>query len=41
LAEDKKRLLLRGDIKQMNQLLAEAAKDGLVESRGFPKSILL
>jgi len=27
LAEDKKRLLLRGDIKQMNQLLVEAAKD--------------
>ena len=26
LAEDKKRLLLRGDIKQMNQLLVEAAK---------------
>lgn len=27
LAEDKKRLLLRGDIKQMNQLLVEAAKE--------------
>jgi len=32
LAEDKKRLLLRGDIKQMNQLLVEAAKSAGVIS---------
>ncbi|MCL2332760.1 MAG: DNA damage-inducible protein D [Actinomycetia bacterium] len=36
LAEDKKRLLLRGDIKQMNQLLTEAAKDaGVISPEEF------
>ena len=36
LAEDKKRLLLRGDIKQMNQLLVEAAKDaGIISNEEY------
>ncbi|GHT47168.1 DNA damage-inducible protein D [Bacteroidia bacterium] len=36
LAEDKKRLLLRGDIKQMNQLLAEAAKGaGIISNEEY------
>lgn len=36
LAEDKKRLLLRGDIKQMNQLLAEAAKSaGIITNEEY------
>jgi len=36
LAEDKKRLLLRGDIKQMNQLLVEAAKEaGIISNEEY------
>ena len=36
LAEDKKRLLLRGDIKQMNQLLVEAAKGaGIISNEEY------
>ncbi|GMO50865.1 MAG: DNA damage-inducible protein D [Termitinemataceae bacterium] len=36
LSEDKKRLLLRGDIKQMNQLLAEAAKGaGIISNEEY------
>jgi hypothetical protein len=36
LDEDKKRLILRGDIKQWNQLLAEAARDaGVITSEEF------
>ena len=36
LAEDKKRLLLRGDIKQMNQLLVEAAKNaGIISNEEY------
>jgi DNA-damage-inducible protein D len=36
LAEDKKRLLLRGDVKQMNQLLAEAAKGaGIISNEEY------
>jgi len=36
LAEDKKRLLLRGDIKQMNQLLVEAAKSaGIISNEEY------
>jgi DNA-damage-inducible protein D len=36
LAEDKKRLLLRGDIKQMNQLLIEAAKGaGIISNEEY------
>jgi DNA-damage-inducible protein D len=36
LAEDKKRMLLRGDIKQMNQLLVEAAKNaGIISNEEY------
>jgi DNA-damage-inducible protein D len=36
LSENKKRLLLRGDIKQMNQLLAEAAKGaGIISNEEY------
>lgn len=36
LAEDKKRLLLRGDIKQMNQLLVDAAKGaGIISNEEY------